>query len=120
MTLTKDVKFTNLVFEKALEEKKQERPMVSGERDFCATPPFAYHVKEEEIKDLSNNLRKSGRATLYCSAMKSNHCIPSFYFDTSCTRNTINKKTDETNRIYKREQKLVEALFKDMPDCRDP
>ena len=79
MTLPKAVKFTDSLFEKAEEGKKRKRPIVIGERDFCATPPFAYHVKEEEIKALANDLRKSGEATLFCSALESNNSIPTFF-----------------------------------------
>ena len=75
------MKFTALVFEKAEEGKKRKRPTVRGERDFCATPPLAYHVKDEEIKDLANIPRKSGKAFLYCCALKSNNWIPSFFIN---------------------------------------
>ena len=79
MTLAKAVKSTDLLFMEAEEGKKRKRRMLSGERDFCATPPFSYRVKEEEIEDLANDLRKSGKATLFCSALETNNCIPSLF-----------------------------------------
>ena len=120
MTLTKAVKFTDLIFEKTEDGKKRKRPIVSGDRDFCATPPFAYDVKEEEIKELSNNLRKIGKAPLFCSAIESNNCVSSLYFDTSCTIKTTKKERDEAFSTNTNSQEAIEALFKDMSDCPDP
>ena len=66
MTLTKAVKFSDLLFEIAEDGKKRKRPIVSGERDLCGTQPFELQVQEEEIKGLAKNFRKSGKAKLLC------------------------------------------------------
>ena len=77
MTLTKALKFSGLLFEKAEDGKNCKRPIVSGESDFCATPSF--HVREQKFQGLANILRKSGKANLFCRAVNQtiacHHCV---------------------------------------------
>ena len=121
MTMTKAVKFPDLLFEKAEDGKKRKRPTVSGERDFCATPPFAVQVREEEIKGLAKNLRKSGKAKLLCRAIESNNCMPSLYFETSCARKIMSKhRRYEASGTCTKGQQAIQALFEDMSKGPDP
>ena len=59
-TSTNPIKFSDLTFAKADinkdTNKSRKRPLVSGTRNFCATPIFAHSPKEEKIKELSDNL----------------------------------------------------------------
>ena len=119
MTLTKAVKFSDVLFEKAEDGKKRKRPIVSGERNFCAIPTFAYHVKREEIRCFSNDLKTAGKAALFCSALESNDYEPCAHFETSCSRETAKNAVDASGASTdKQEQEtIIQAVFKNMKDC---
>eukprot|EP00112_Aurelia_sp_Birch-Aquarium-sp1_P004784 Seg1542.8 transcript_id=Seg1542.8/GoldUCD/mRNA.D3Y31 product="U3 small nucleolar RNA-associated protein 21" protein_id=Seg1542.8/GoldUCD/D3Y31 len=80
-------KFNNLIFEKAEENKKRKRPLLTGSRDkFCATPPFAQETTSKELQDLVANLHLAGRASLFCETLESNDFQPCTAFETSSSK----------------------------------
>eukprot|EP00794_Sanderia_malayensis_P008343 gene8343-9244_t len=83
----KAFEFSNFVFEKAEEGKKQKRPLVKGDMDFyCATPPFARETTSNELQSLTEKLRLAGKASLFCEALESNQFPPCNLLDTSCSK----------------------------------
>ena len=77
------VKFSGLVFEKA-EVGKTKKRSINGTRDaYCATPPYALKILEDDLKNLTNNLKATGKAALSCGAVASNNFKPSTLFETS-------------------------------------
>ena len=96
MTLPKAVKFEDLEFEKAELNKKRKRPLVSGVREsFCATPLFAYMKGADDLRRLTENLSKAGKASLFCDAIESNKHEPCTSFQTSVTRQ-VSKQVELT------------------------
>eukprot|EP00112_Aurelia_sp_Birch-Aquarium-sp1_P000836 Seg108.8 transcript_id=Seg108.8/GoldUCD/mRNA.D3Y31 product="hypothetical protein" protein_id=Seg108.8/GoldUCD/D3Y31 len=80
-------KFNNLIFEKAEENKKRKRPLLTGRRDkFCATPPCAQETTSKELQDLVANLRLAGKASLFCETLESNDFQPCTAFETSSSK----------------------------------
>ncbi len=86
MELDKAVKFDDWIFGEAEEGKRRKGLPVYEERDYCATPPFAYAVTRDDLVNLVQNLRKTGNAELFCDALESNDCQPCTNFETSCSR----------------------------------
>ena len=85
MALNHAVKFNDLIFEKA-EAGKTKKRYFSGTRvHFCAIPPFALKISEDNLKTLTNNLNVTGKAALFCTAVASKDVQPSTIFDTSNT-----------------------------------
>jgi len=83
MTLNHAAKFSELVFEKA-EVGKTKKRSVCGTRDaYCATPPCALKITEDDLKTLTNNLKAAGKAALFCGAVASNYFKRSTLFETS-------------------------------------
>jgi len=75
-TEDKAFKFSSLVFEKSEEGKKRKRPLVKGNMDFCAIPPFARETNSNELQSLTEKLRSAGKASLFCEALESNQFQP--------------------------------------------
>ena len=117
-TLDKAVKFDHLLFEKADFIKTSKRCLVKGIREeYCATPPFALTVTEEEIKRMSNAFREVTRASLFCKALESNSYKPCELFNTSCSRQKRQRLLEECtgNLEQTPEYILVEEILKMYP-----
>eukprot|EP00794_Sanderia_malayensis_P021058 gene21058-23113_t len=82
-------KFSSLVFEKSEEGKKRKRPLVQGNMDFCATPPFARETTSNELQSLTEKLRLAGKASLFCEALESNEFQPCKLFETSSSKAAV-------------------------------
>ena len=117
-TLDKAVKFDHLLFEKADFIKTSKRCLVKGIREeYCATPPFALTVTEEEIKRMSNAFREVTRASLFCKALESSSYKPCELFNTSCSRQKRQRLPEEYtgNLEQTPEYILVEEILKMYP-----
>ena len=117
-TLDKAVKFDHLLFEKADFIKTSKRCLVKGIREeYCATPPFALTVTEEEIKRMSNAFREVTRASLFCKALESSSYKPCELFNTSCSRQKRQRLPEECtgNLEQTPEYILVEEILKMYP-----
>ena len=117
-TLDKAVKLDHLLFEKADVNKTSKRCFVKGIREeYCATPPFALTVTEEEIKRMSNAFREVTRASLFCKALESNSYKPCELFNTSCSRQKRQRLLEECtgNLEQTPEYILVDEIFKNVP-----
>ena len=81
------IKFTDLTFEKADANKdknnSRKRPIVTGKRNFCATPMFAKQPESAKIKKLSDDLLSSGQDCVFANLLKANSYKPCFFFTTS-------------------------------------
>ena len=118
LTLTKAVKFTDITFEKAEVGKKRKRPIVSGERPFCALPSYARQITPQQIEDLASDLRKAGKASLLCSALASNGYQPCKLFITSCN-DTVRLNQDVEAIAHDNQHPIINALFIKMEDAID-
>ena len=83
MTLNHAVKFSELVFETADVGKTKKRSVCGTRDSYCATPPCALKITEDDLKTLTNNLKAAGKAALFCGAVASNNFKPSTLFETS-------------------------------------
>ena len=106
MTLKKAVTFNYLLFEKADENRKHKRPLVAGERLFCATPLFAYKMTEDELKTLAQDLNNGGNASLLCKAIESNNFQPFLTVETSCNEQKESKLDCQRSDMH-----ILRALF---------
>ena len=113
-TLNNAVKFDHLLFEKADVNKKRKRCLVKGIREeYCATPPFAQTITEEEIERMSSAFREVNQASLFCKALESNNYKPFELFNTSCSKQKRQRLQGECtgNLEQTSEYVLVEEIF---------
>ena len=86
---TEAILFSELTFEKADFNKdknnSRKRPLVTGNRTFCATPLSAFEIPSEKIKKLSEDLKKCGQAMDLASTLKGNEFNQCTKFVTSVT-----------------------------------
>jgi len=75
-----------VLFLKRQKKARNERPLVKGNMDFCATPPFARETTSNELQSLTEKLRSAGKASLFCEALESNQFQPCKLFETSCSK----------------------------------
>ena len=84
MTLSKAVKFDDVVFRKDEPNKYRKRPFLNdARRNYCAVPPFAQQMTSETLEQLTKDLSNAGRAPNFCKAVQSNLCQPTQFFKTS-------------------------------------
>ena len=60
--------------------------MVTGSRDYCATPEFAHEPSSEKLKKLSDDLLSMGQGVQFVELLKANEYVPSFFHETSITK----------------------------------
>ena len=93
------VKFDDLEFVKTDYRKdqssKRKRTATGSRYDFCATPPFARNITEEDIITLSEAFEAAGKATLFVSCLKGNNYKPCSVFETSCNRKNDQESCNE-------------------------
>ena len=77
MTLSKAVKFDDIVFRKDEPNKCKKRPFLNEvRRNYCAVPPFAKKMTSDTLEQLTKDLSDAGRALNFCKAVQSNQCQP--------------------------------------------
>ena len=118
LTLAKAVRFDDITFEKAEIGKKRKRPIVSGERIFCALPSYARQVTPQQIENLAVDLTKAGKASLFCSALASNSYKPCAMFKTSCN---VSSRLDPAMQevVNGIKQPVIHALFQNMENTME-
>ena len=95
--------------------------MVKGDREnYCATPPFAQTVTDEEIKTMADAFKKADRASLFCKTVESNAYKPCEVFETSCSQQKRKHQQDESPPSQTLESLLIEKLFENVPKDYHP
>ena len=99
------IEFSGLQFYKAVVRKNdkgcRKRPAVSGSRNYCATPMFAFEPSEIKKKELHDHFVSSGKGIVLAELLSGNNFKPSLIYDTSisgfknkkATENLQNKNT---------------------------
>ena len=101
MTLSKAVKFDDVVFRKDEPNKCKKRPFLNEvRRNYCAVPPFAQKITSDTLKQLTRDLSEAGKALNFCQAVQSNQCQSTQFF-----------KTSSTTRQYEASQGAVSNAF---------
>ena len=73
MTLSKAVKFDDVVFRKDEPNKYRKRPFLNDAcRNYFAVPPFAQQMTSETLEQLTKDLSNAGGALNFCKAVQSN------------------------------------------------
>ena len=118
-TEDKAFKFSSLDFEKSEEGKKRKRPLVKGNMDFCATPPFARETTSNELQSLNEKLRSAGKASLVCEALESNQFQPCKLFETSCSKAVTAVAEKQSVKESKSFQHLLALYHTHIPSDHD-
>jgi len=83
---------------------------LSGKREFCATPPFAYEPTKDKIKTLHDDLISTGKGLVFANLLIGNDFTPSNFYETSITE--LHRKQPEVrcrSLIEKVIDKFVES-----------
>jgi hypothetical protein len=120
-TLDRAVKVGELLFEKTDVKKTNKRYVVKGDREnYCATPPFAQAVTDEEIKTMADAFKKADRTSLFCKTLESNAYKPCEVFEISCNQQKRKHQQDESPPSQTLESLLIEKLFENVPKDYHP
>ena len=95
--LKEAVRFNDILFEKSEHGRIRKKPIVGRQKEgYCATPPFSLELQKEDLKLMSDNLRKAGKASLFCDTLESNNYEPCKMFETSNSKKF--KTMDQSNK----------------------
>ncbi|CAB4037298.1 Hypothetical predicted protein [Paramuricea clavata] len=110
------------LFEKTdVKKQTNKRYVVKGDREnYCAIPPFAQTVTDEEIKSMADAFKNADQASLFCKTLESNAYKPFEVFETSCSQQKRKHQQDESPPSQTLESLLIEKLFQNVPKDYHP
>ena len=110
--LKEAVRSNDILFEKSEHGRIRKKPILGRQKEeHCATPPFSLELQKEDLKFMSDNLRKARKASLFCDTLESNNYKPCKMFETS---NSKKFKTMDNSDKTLGDVKGIEAEVIDM------